>query len=160
MWERTGLTATATTSQWAPIFPLLHSTDLVNWRRVGAVFQTPPAWSGGSYWAPEIAHDGDRFFIYYTARKKDGPLCIAVADADRPDGPYTDHGPLICQPVGSIDAVAIRDENGRRFVVWKEDGNRKKQPTPLWAQPLSDDGRLSARNRRSCATKRRGRRIS
>ncbi len=133
--------ATATTSQWAPIFPLLHSTDLVNWRRVGAVFQTPPAWSEGSYWAPEIAHDGDRFFIYYTARKKDGPLCIAVADADRPDGPYTDHGPLICQPVGSIDAMAIRDENGRRFVVWKEDGNSKKQPTPLWAQPLSDDGR-------------------
>src|SRR5688500_14654232 len=57
--------ATATTSQWAPIFPLLHSTDLVNWRRVGAVFQTPPSWSAGSYWAPEIAQDDGRFFVYY-----------------------------------------------------------------------------------------------
>ena len=73
--------ATATTSQWAPMFPLLHSTDLVNWRVAGAVFQTPPAWSAGSYWAPEIAQDGGRFFVYYTARKKDGPLCVAVADA-------------------------------------------------------------------------------
>lgn len=136
----TGYWATATTSQWAPIFPLLYSTDLVNWRRVGAVFQSPPAWSAGSYWAPEIAQDNGRFYIYYTARKKDGPLCVSVADAERPDGPYTDHGPLVCQEVGSIDPAPTRDENGRRYLVWKEDGNSRKQPTQLWAQPLSDDG--------------------
>jgi xylan 1,4-beta-xylosidase len=132
--------ATATTSQWAPIFPLLHSTDLVNWTLKGAVFQTAPSWSAGSYWAPEISADGGRFFVYYTARKKGGPLCVAVADAGRPQGPYTDRGPLICQEAGSIDAAPIRDENGRRYLVWKEDGNSRKQPTPLWAQPLSDDG--------------------
>src|SRR5262245_16439707 len=79
--------ATATTSQWAPIFPLLQSTDLVNWELRGGVFQTPPSWSAGSYWAPEITADGGRFFVYYTARKKDGPLCVAVADADKPQGP-------------------------------------------------------------------------
>src|SRR5919205_1054500 len=67
--------ATATTSQWAPIFPLLHSTDLVNWRLVSSVFQSPPPWSAGSYWASEIAEADGRFFVYYTARRKDGPLC-------------------------------------------------------------------------------------
>jgi beta-xylosidase len=46
----------------------------------------------------------------------------------------------VCQDAGSIDAAAIRDENGRRYLVWKEDGNSRKLPTPLWAQPLSDDG--------------------
>ena len=132
--------ATATTSQWAPIFPLLHSTDLVNWETTGAVFHTPPSWSAGSYWAPEISQDGGRFFVYYTARKQDGPLCVAVADAARPQGPYTDRGPLVCQEAGSIDAAAVRDENGRRYLVWKEDGNSRKLPTPLWAQPLADDG--------------------
>lgn len=132
--------ATATTSAWAPIFPLLRSTDLVNWRRVGSVFQTPPAWSAGSYWAPEIAEDRGRFYVYYTARRKNGPLCVAVATAARPQGPYTDHGPLVCQEAGSIDAATIRDENGRRYLVWKEDGNSRKLPTPLWAQPLSEDG--------------------
>ena len=71
--------ATATTSQWAPLFPLLKSTDLVNWTRAGAVFQDPPAWSAGNYWAPEIAQDRGRFFVYYTARRKNGPLCVAVA---------------------------------------------------------------------------------
>ena len=63
-----------------------------------------------------------------------------MADAERPDGPYTDRGPLVCQELGSIDAAPIRDEKGRRYLVWKEDGNSRKQPTPLWAQPLSDDG--------------------
>ena len=132
--------ATATTSQWAPLFPLLHSRDLVNWEQVGAVFDAPPAWSSGSYWAPEIAHDGNRFFVYYTARRTGGPLCIAVATASRPEGPYTDHGPMLCQDVGSIDAVPITDEQGRRYLVWKEDGNSRKLPTPLWAQGLSADG--------------------
>ena len=132
--------ATATTSQWAPIFPLLHSTDLVNWRHAGSVFQTPPSWSAGSYWAPEIVTDRGRFFIYYTARRRNGPLCVAVADAPKPLGPYTDRGPVVCQEVGSIDAAFTRDENGRPYLVWKEDGNSRKLPTPIWAQPLSEDG--------------------
>jgi xylan 1,4-beta-xylosidase len=132
--------ATATTSQWAPIFPLLTSKDLVNWTQVGVVFQRAPEWSAGSYWAPEIAEDRGRFFVYYTARKKGGPLCLAVATADSPGGPYTDRGPMVCQDAGSIDAVPITDEKGARYLVWKEDGNSRKQPTPLWAQPLSDDG--------------------
>jgi len=132
--------ATATTSQWAPIFPILHSRDLVNWTTVGAVFEKAPAWSAGSYWAPEIAHHEGRFFVYYTARKKDGPLCIAAASAPKATGPWQDHGPMLCQPVGSIDAVPVSDEQGRRYLVWKEDGNSRQLPTPLWLQPLAADG--------------------
>jgi len=132
--------ATATSSEWAPEFPILHSRDLVNWNIVGAVFQKRPAWSVGNYWAPEIAQDRGRYFVYYTARRKDGPLCVAVATASKPSGPYTDRGPLVCQEVGSIDAFPIRDETGRPFLVWKEDGNSVKKPTPLWAQRLSPDG--------------------
>lgn len=132
--------ATATTSEWAPEFPILHSRDLVNWQVVGAVFQRRPEWSVGSYWAPEIAYDRGRFFIYYSARKKGGPLCVAVATSNRPQGPYTDHGPLICQEVGSIDGFPVTDENGRRYLLWKEDGNSVSKPTPIWAQPLSADG--------------------
>src|SRR5215208_2777829 len=95
--------ATATTSEWGPEYPILHSRDLVNWEVVGAIFTKAPAWISGSYWAPELSHDRGRFFAYYTARKKGGPLCVAVATAPRPQGPYTDRGPLVCQDVGSID---------------------------------------------------------
>ncbi|MFN7948029.1 MAG: family 43 glycosylhydrolase [Blastocatellia bacterium] len=132
--------ATATTSQWAPLFPILHSRDLVNWQLVGAAMHKRPEWSDGSYWAPEISEHKGRFFIYYTGRKKGGPLCVAVATADKAAGPYTDHGPLVCQDAGSIDAMPVTDENGERYLVWKEDGNSRNQPTPLWAQRLSADG--------------------
>jgi beta-xylosidase len=132
--------AAATSSEWGPEFPLLHSRDLVNWEVVGSVFQRPPAWSVGNYWAPEISQDRGRFLIYYAARKKGGPLCVAVATAARPQGPYKDHGPLVCQEVGSIDAFPVTDERGRRYLLWKEDGNSVSKPTPIWAQALSADG--------------------
>jgi beta-xylosidase len=132
--------ASATTSEWGPEFPILHSRDLVNWRVVGAVFQRRPEWAVGSFWAPEISQDRGRFFVYYVARKKGGPLCAAVATAPRPQGPYRDHGPLVCQEVGSIDPFPVTDENGRRYLLWKEDGNSVSKSTPIWAQPLSADG--------------------
>jgi xylan 1,4-beta-xylosidase len=132
--------AAATSSEWAPEFPILHSRDLVNWELVGSVFRTRPAWSVGSYWAPEISQDKGRFFIYYAARKKGGPMCVAVATASRPQGPYTDHGPLVCQEVGSIDSFPVTDENGQRYLLWKEDGNSVSKPTPIWSQRLSPDG--------------------
>jgi xylan 1,4-beta-xylosidase len=132
--------AAATSSEWAPEFPILHSRDLINWEIVGAVFENRPAWSVGSYWAPEISQHGGRFFIYYAARQKSGSLCVAVATAARPQGPYTDHGPLVCQPVGSIDGFPVTDERGQRYLLWKEDGNSVSKPTPIWAQKLSANG--------------------
>ncbi|MBI4658417.1 MAG: family 43 glycosylhydrolase [Verrucomicrobia bacterium] len=132
--------ATATTSEWAPLFPLLHSNDLVNWSHLANVFAHSPTWSAGNYWAPEISEFEGRFYVYYVARKKGGPLSIAVATAPRPEGPYEDHGPLVGQDAGSIDPVTTTDENGKRYLLWKEDGNSRKQPTPIWAQELSGDG--------------------
>ena len=132
--------AVATSSEWAPEFPIFVSTDLVNWKIVGAVFQKRPSWSVGNYWAPEIVHDRGKYFIYYVGRKSGGPLCVAVATSNRPDGPYQDHGPMVCQDAGSIDAVAVNDERGVRYMLWKEDGNSRQQPTPIWAQRLSEDG--------------------
>ncbi len=130
--------ATATSSEWGPEFPILHSRDLVNWNIVGVVFPKRPEWSVGNYWAPEIWQENGKFYIFYVARRKDGPLCIAAATAAKPTGPYTDHGALECQEVGSIDAFPIRDENGKLFIVWKEDGNSVNKPTPLWAQELDE----------------------
>src|SRR5438132_1000133 len=89
---------------------------------VGAGFRRRPAWAVGSFWAPEISQDRGRFFVYYVGRKRDGPLCVAVATSARPQGPYADHGPLVCQEVGSIDPFPVTDENGQRYLLWKEDG--------------------------------------
>ncbi len=133
--------ATATSGEWAPHFPLLHSRDLVNWEVKGYVFATAPGWAKANFWAPEIAQDRGKFFIYYTARQiSDNRLAVAVATADHPGGPYTDHGPLVAQEAGSIDAVPFTDATGVRWLLWKEDGNSRKTPSIIWIQRLRDDG--------------------
>ena len=127
--------------EWSPQFPLFRSTDLVHWVLAGAVFPTQPAWADGAFWAPELVHDevSGRFFVWYVGRKRGGSLCVAVASADAADGPYTDHGPLICEADGSIDPCFARDEYGKPYLIWKEDGNSQNRPTPIWAQRLSED---------------------
>jgi len=143
--------ATTTSGSWEPGFPIFKSSDLLNWQLAGAVFQSTPAWMVGDFWAPEISTHGNRFFVYYTGRRTDGHLCVAVASAPTPSGPYTDHGDLVCENYGSIDALAVtEDGTGARYLVWKTDGNSqcptgekpngKCEPTPILAQKLSDDG--------------------
>jgi beta-xylosidase len=133
--------ATTTSGTWEPEFSIFHSRDLLHWTIAGSVFKKRPAWAERDFWAPEMSTHRGRFFIYYTARKKRGPLCVAVATASAAAGPYVDHGHLVCQKVGSIDAMAVTDAQGARYLVWKEDGNSRDQPTPLWAQRLSADGK-------------------
>lgn len=132
--------AVATSSEWGPQFPLLMSKDLINWQQVGNVFMKRPEWSVANYWAPEIHEFTNHYFVYYVARKKGGPLAVAVATSDKPSGPYKDHGVLVAQDAGSIDPVAVEDEKGQRCLIWKEDGNSRKQPTILWIQRLNEDG--------------------
>ncbi len=137
--------AAATTGDWAPHFQILHSRDLVNWEIAGAVLSETPVWAKGDFWAPEITEDHGRFFVYYTARRNDGAgkkgtLCVAVAVADKPAGPYTDKGTLVCQEMGSLDPDFTRDEHGKPYLIWKEDGNDRQQPTWLYAQELDASG--------------------
>ena len=131
--------ASATTSNWMPAYPILKSKDLVNWKTVSHVFMKLPAWADYYFWAPELSYDNGKVYVYYAAHKKGGNLCVGVASAKKPEGPYTDHGPLICQEVGSIDAFPMRDENGKLFLVWKEDANSVGKPTPIWAQQLNEE---------------------
>ena len=130
--------ATATSSNWGPTFPLLKSTDLQHWTLVGHVFPAErPAWADYYFWAPEISQAGGKIYVYYTAHQRGGNLAVGVASADRPEGPYRDHGPLVGQPDGSIDGFPMPDENGQPYLIWKEDGNSVQKPTPLWAQRLN-----------------------
>src|SRR5688500_14599253 len=100
--------ATATTSNWAPVFPLLTSKDLFTWETKGHVYTQLPAWADYYFWAPEITYDNGKVYIYYSAHKKGGNLCLGIASADKPGGPYTDHGPMMCQDAGAIDAFLDR----------------------------------------------------
>ena len=132
--------ATSTSSAAAPGFPLMTSTDLVHWEAAGTIFQQLPGWASDSFWAPEIYLDSGGVRFYYSARKRGGRMCVAVATAPTIAGPYTDRGPLICQPAGSIDPTRTHDQYGRLFLIWKEDGNAVRRPSRIWRQRLTPDG--------------------
>jgi xylan 1,4-beta-xylosidase len=131
--------ASATTSNWAPAYPILQSKDLIHWKTITHVFPKLPVWADYYFWAPELSYENGRVYVYYAAHKKGGNLCVGVASADKPEGPYTDHGALVCQEVGSIDAFPMRDENGKLYLIWKEDANSVGKPTSIWAMEMNED---------------------
>lgn len=69
---------------------------------------------------------------------------IGVASASSPEGPFVSKAdaPLILQADlgGVIDPSCFIDGDGRRYLVWKNDGNSRGVDTWLWIQRLSADG--------------------
>jgi beta-xylosidase len=131
--------AIATASPGQPSPPILRSPDLVHWSPAGYLWADTPAWSTGSQlWGPWLVRNGDRYLVYYSARKKGGRPCVTVGESAVPIGPYTDRGPLVCQPHASIDPSVAHNSNNWPFLLWKENGDT--DPSSIWTQPLGLDG--------------------
>ncbi|BEL07360.1 hypothetical protein Q0Z83_055510 [Actinoplanes sichuanensis] len=94
----------------------------------------PPGGSGDrGVWAPEVFATGPRSFVmWYTAHDRaSGKQCIGAATATSPGGPFVPQATsLVCTPEigGAIDASSYR-EDGRRYLLWKNDGNCCAQDT-------------------------------
>jgi len=112
-----------TSATLAPVFPLWRSDDLTTWRRTGAVLPEAPAWARGAFWAPELHAHGGRWFLYFSASERGGRACLAVATADRPEGPWSAATRVLCRPGGVIDASQpVTDETGQRWLAYKAMG--------------------------------------
>ena len=120
----------ATSNDAPDSFPLLFSEDLEHWAPVGFVFHEEgegPSWAmrgvrKGDFWAPEIARVGDEYWLVYTARDLSHVLTVGLAKAKSPRGPWTDIGhPLLTG--GMIDGHIFVDDDGTRYLLWKEDRN-------------------------------------
>ncbi|HYI98958.1 MAG TPA: family 43 glycosylhydrolase [Thermoleophilaceae bacterium] len=140
------LYAVATSGGWAPTFRILRSTDLRGWTIAGSVFRRAPGWAKDSFWAPELAQlPAGGYALFYSAfpRKRPGRTwyCLGVATAPAPLGPWRDLGkPLRCTRRGTIDPTPVVD-GAALHLVYKEDGNAFRRPTPILIQQLRADGR-------------------
>ncbi len=132
-------------------YPYMTSADLVTWTRAMDAMPRPPVWSNGNYWAPEVIKTSAGYVMYFTARatrikRNDGASaqCVGRAVSDRPEGPFVDSGdePMVCQEKlgGTIDASPFQDEDGSRWLIYKNDGNCCSIPTEFFLRRLSDDG--------------------
>ncbi|MDO5577289.1 MAG: family 43 glycosylhydrolase [Fibrobacter sp.] len=121
--------------------PILRSSNLVDWEKIGTVFtkETRPTFEPkGGLWAPDINYVDGKYLLYYSKSVWGGEwTCgIGVATADRPEGPFTDQGPLFqskdIQVKNSIDPFFI-EENGKKYLFW---GSFRG----IYAIELTDDG--------------------
>ena len=121
--------------------PIHRSENLVDWEMIGTAFTgaTRPTFEpDGGLWAPDINYIDGKYVLYYSMSVWGGEwTCgIGVATADKPEGPYTDHGKLFrsneINVQNSIDPF-YREEEGKKYLFW---GSFRG----IYAIELSDDG--------------------
>jgi len=119
-----------TSLDWVPLahlFPILHSTDLVQWRYVADAFTTlpRPLWSYDDWWAPSVLAAHGRYYLYYGGKDlQTGRHCLAVATAPRPTGPFTHRAVLSCgdtTSAGYIDPAPFLDSDGQAYLYFSVD---------------------------------------
>lgn len=128
--------------------PMLRSTDLATWERLGDALPVLPRWAApvaGLIWAPAVLPRDGHYVLYFTARDiSSNRQCIGRAVAAAPQGRFEDDSarPFICQADlgGSIDPSPFVDDDGAAWLLWKNDGNCCGLPVGLWIQRLSEDG--------------------
>jgi hypothetical protein len=142
----------ATSNDAPDAFPILYSNDLIHWEHRAFVFPEghQPSWTAtgqkvADFWAPEMAKVGDEYWVAYTARQKSKALAIGLARGPTPLGPFTDNGkPLVTGKTinttgvphgalsgGVIDSHIFIDDDGTRYLFWKDDSNG------IWPRPLA-----------------------
>lgn len=106
--------------------PIHRSADLVNWESLGTAFtdSTRPTFEPkGNLWAPDMNKIGNQYVMYYSMSTWGGEwTCgIGIATANRPEGPFKDHGKLFrsneINIQNCIDPFYIEDR-GKKYLFW------------------------------------------
>lgn len=106
---------------------LVFSTeDMVNWQYLGAQVSTATfkwAKQGDRAWAAQAVEYNGKWYWYLCCNTADGKDALAVAVADRPEGPWKDAigGPL-ATGFGFIDPTVFIDDDGTPYLFWGNKG--------------------------------------
>ena len=120
------------------------SPDLQHWTILGDALPQKPFWASTTqdFWAPHVLYDStlNKYVMFYSAESDEQQTnkCLAVAFADKPEGPFIDKGTPLRSGTGfgNIDPMAITDpETGKKLLYWGSDGQ------PIRVQEMADDWR-------------------
>ncbi|MFB4309537.1 glycoside hydrolase family 43 protein [Actinomadura sp. GTD37] len=122
------------------------------WTMRGDALAARPSWAteDGGFWAPDVSRRADgRYLMYFTAPSAATTptrMCIGAALSAGPLGPFrpVGDGPLVCDASegGDIDPASFVDTGGKRYLLYKNDGNALNNGTPsiIWLQEVHADG--------------------
>lgn len=114
------------------------SDDLVNWSAPagannGFALDSADVWGNRGFWAPEVYHINNKFYIYFTVQER-----IAVAESDSPLGPFVqkegEKEPFHID-IPEIDTHLFFDDDGKMYLYFVRFMNGNE----IWAAELSDD---------------------
>lgn len=103
-----------------PGLPIFHSTDLVNWKQIGAVLDRPeqlPLEGAGvsrGLFAPSISYHKGKFYLVCTLVDKGGNFVVTTDDPKK--GNWSN--PVWLPEVNGIDPSLFFDEDGKSYIVY------------------------------------------
>ena len=136
---------TASSFNYFPGLPILHSTDLVHWELIGAALSDYPG--GGSdefrtavrhgegVWAPAIRYHDGWFYIFCG----DPDRGIFMVRTQEPAGTWEDPVWVVRQK-GFIDPCPFWDEDGSAWLSHGLAGSRAGLKSVLFIAPMAPDG--------------------
>lgn len=142
--------------------PSYHSKDLVKWEPGPRVITNAPAWAeqsvpehrGGSFWAPDVIHLGDRYLLYYsisTFGKKVSALGLMSNPTLDPNDPafhWTDEGEVIrstsTNDFNTIDPAVSVDADGKLWLSFGSywSGIKLIQLDPKTGKRIASDSQI------------------
>lgn len=132
----------ASSFNYIPGIPILHSKDLVNWTIIANALTLQPPYdrfdtvqNGGGVWAPAIRFHNGEFYLYYP----DPDLGIYMIKATNPAGPWSQ--PLLVKKAkGWIDPCPFWDEDGEAYLINGLAASRAGMKSTLILNKMSADG--------------------
>ncbi|WP_013334561.1 glycoside hydrolase family 43 protein [Gloeothece verrucosa] len=132
------------------VFPLLRSDNLVDWERMDNALVRPDSHLGDNFWAPEVAYNNGKFYLYYSVGHGDKNHQLRVAESVTPSGPYRDVGKSLSDPQScpfAIDPHPFCDDDGQWYLFYARDfldtEDEVRAGTALFVDKLQDMTTLS-----------------
>lgn len=119
-----------------------------SWQPHPDALPQPPAWTGPdehgrkNIWAPNATQlpDNNDYALYFSGHNPNlGRECLGAATSEQPGGPYTPTAqqPLVCARGEVIDPHTFVDEDGTRYLLYKEVVDRT---ATIRMQSIGEDG--------------------
>lgn len=133
---------TASSFACTPGLPILHSTDLVNWKIINhALKKLVPdeyfsaARHGKGVWAPSIRYHNQEYYIYWG----DPDFGVYMVKAKDPAGEWSEPV-LVKEAKGIIDPCPLWDDDGRCYLVFAWAGSRAQINSVLCVAEMNAEG--------------------